>query len=65
MEEQNVVIEITDTEIRMVVGYVNNNHPHISYMVTRPINGLISNGNINDFTTFTSTVSTSLLILLF
>lgn len=56
MEEQNVVIEITDTEIRMVVGFTKNNHPHISYMVTRPINGLISHGEINDFATLTSIV---------
>lgn len=57
MEQQNVIIEITDTEIRMIVGYVKDNHPRISYVATRPINGLISHGEINDLQTLSQIIS--------
>ena len=54
MEEQNIVIEITDTEIRLLAGYVNNNKPHICYVSSKSIKGLISNGEIKDHSTLTS-----------
>lgn len=53
MEEQNVVIEITDTEIRLLAGYVSNNKPNICYVASKSINGLISHGEINDYQTLT------------
>lgn len=58
MEQQNVVLEITDTEIRLVIGYVKDNKPHIVYTTQRKIDGLIENGEILDYRALTDVLST-------
>lgn len=57
MNNQKVIIEITDTEIRLLVGYVDNNKTHISYIAQRPIKGLISRGRIVDPGTLSQIIS--------
>lgn len=58
MEQQNVILEITDTEIRLLIGYVKDNKPHIVYTTQRKIDGLIKNGEILDYRALTDVLST-------
>lgn len=51
MEKPLTVVEISDTKVRVAVGYANNDKINLVYMSERPINGLISHGEIIDLTT--------------
>ena len=51
MEKPLTVVEISDTQVRVAVGYANNDKINLVYMAERPINGLISHGEIIDLTT--------------
>ena len=51
MEKPLTVVEISDTRVRVAVGYANNDKINLVYMAERPIDGLISHGEIIDLTT--------------
>lgn len=51
MDKPISVIEISDTQLRVAVGYLNNNKINLVHMAERPITGLISNGDIIDIST--------------
>lgn len=57
MEKPLTVVEISDTQIRVAVGYANNDKIDLVYMSERPIKGLISRGEIIDFTTLAQILS--------
>ena len=49
MEKNISVIEISDTELRLAVGYEKEGKVNIIYVAERPIDGLVSGGQIIDF----------------
>ena len=57
MEKPLTVVEISDTQVRIAVGYEHNNKINLVYMAERPINGLISHGEIIDLTTLSQILS--------
>ena len=57
MEKPITVVEISDTQVRVAVGYANNDKIDLVYMAERPINGLISHGEIIDLTTLAQILS--------
>lgn len=57
MEKYITTIEISDTQIRLIVGYVQNGKVNLIHVADRPINGLISHGEIVDFQTLSSILS--------
>ena len=57
MEKPLTVVEISDTQVRVAVGYANNDKINLVYMAERPINGLISHGEIIDLTTLSQILS--------
>ena len=58
MEKYISAIEISDTQIRLAVGYINSeNKLHLVHVSERPIHGLVSNGDILDYQTLSSIVA--------
>lgn len=57
MEKPLTVVEISDTQVRVAVGFANNDKINLVYMAERPINGLISHGEIIDLTTLSQILS--------
>ena len=57
MEKRLAIIEISNREVRLVIGNVVNDKPVILYQTSRPITGLISRGEIQDFNTLTQIVA--------
>ena len=57
MEKRIAVIEITDLEVRLIIGDVVDNKPVILYETKRPIPGLISRGEIIDSNTLVQIIS--------
>ena len=57
MENYISAIEISDTEIRLAVGYVRENKINLIHVSQRPIIGLVSHGDINDFQTLSSIIA--------
>ena len=57
MERRLAVIEITNREVRLIIGNVVNNKPVILYQTSRPVTGLLSRGEIVDFQTLTQIIS--------
>ncbi len=58
MTTHNAVIEITDSKIRLVIGNIVDGKPVISYAIEKPINGLVSRGEIIDYNKLIQTLST-------
>ena len=57
MEKLTTVIEITDTQIRLAIGNDKDGKINLTHVCERPINGLISQGNILDFQTLSQILS--------
>ena len=57
MENYISAIEISDTEVRLAVGYVTENKVNLIHVATRPIIGLVSHGEIVDFPTLVSIIA--------
>lgn len=57
MEKNISVIEISDTEIRLAVGYEKDGKVNLIHVAERSINGLMSGGEIIDFQTLSSIVA--------
>lgn len=57
MEKPIVVVEISDTQVRLAVGYANKDKINVVHMAERPIHGLISHGEIIDFQTLSQILS--------
>ena len=57
MENYISAIEISDTEIRLAVGYVAENKINLIHVAQRPIIGLVSHGEIIDFQTLSSIIA--------
>ena len=57
MEKYITSIEISNTQIRLAVGYVQDNKVNLIHVAERPITGLISHGEIVDFQTLSSILS--------
>ena len=57
MENYISAIEISDTEVRLAVGYVTENKINLIHVAQRPIIGLVSHGEIVDFPTLVSIIS--------
>ena len=57
MENYISAIEISDTEVRLAVGYVTENKVNLIHVSQRPIIGLVSHGEIVDFQTLSSIIS--------
>ena len=57
MENYIIALEISDTEIRLAVGYVTENKINLIHVAKRPIIGLVSHGEIIDFQTLSSIIS--------
>ena len=57
MEKPITVIEITDTQIRLAVGYAKDDKINLIHIAERPINGLISHGEITDYQTLSTILS--------
>ena len=57
MENYISAIEISDTEVRLAVGYVTENKVNLIHVAQRPIIGLVSHGEIIDFQTLSSIIS--------
>lgn len=51
MEKRLAVIEISNREVRLLIGNVVNDKPVILYQTSRPVTGLLSNGEIIDMPT--------------
>ena len=56
MENYISAIEISDTEVRLAVGYVTDNKINLIHVAQRPISGLVSHGEIIDFPTLVSII---------
>ena len=54
MQTPTIVIEPTDSSVKIVVGHVLDKEPVVLYATTRPLNGLIKNGNIVDIKSLSS-----------
>lgn len=50
-------LEISDTEVRLAVGYLKDNKVNLIHVSERPIHGLVSHGEIVDFSTLASIIS--------
>ena len=57
MENYINAIEISDTEIRLAVGYVTENKVNLIHVAQRPIIGLVSHGEIIDLQTLSSIIA--------
>ena len=57
MENYITAIEISDTEVRLAVGYVTENKVNLIHVAQRPIIGLVSHGEIIDFPTLVSIIA--------
>ena len=57
MENYISAIEISDTEVRLAVGYVTDNKINLIHVAQRPIIGLVSHGEIVDFPTLVSIIA--------
>lgn len=57
MEKPITVVEISNTEVRIAIGYASDEKVNLVYMTERPINGLISRGEIVDLTTLAQILS--------
>ena len=57
MEKRLAVIEITNREVRLIIGDVVNDKPVILYQTSRPIPGLISRSEIIDDATLTQIIT--------
>lgn len=57
MEKRIAVIEITNREVRLIIGDVVNDKPVVLYQTSRPINGLISRGEILDENTLSQIIA--------
>ena len=57
MENYISALEISDTEVRLAVGYVKDNKVNLVHVADRPIRGLVSQGEIIDFQTLSSIIS--------
>ena len=57
MEKPITVVEISNTEVRIGIGYENNDKINLVYLTERSIDGLISRGEIVDLTTLSSILS--------
>ena len=57
MEKRIAVIEISNREVRLIIGDVVNEKPVILYQTSRPITGLISRGEIVDMTTLSQIIA--------
>ncbi len=57
MEKYISAIEVSDTEVRLAVGYVKNNKVNLIHVAERPIRGLVSHGEIVDFQTLSSIIA--------
>ena len=57
MEKYISAIEISDTQVRLAVGFVNDKQVNLVYVAERPIHGLISHGDIQDFQTLSSVIA--------
>ena len=57
MEKYIAAIEISDTQVRLAVGYVKENKVNLIHVAERPTHGLVSRGEITDFQTLTSIVA--------
>ena len=57
MEKRIAVIEITNREVRLIIGDVVNDKPVVLYQTSRPITGLIARGEIIDETTLSQIIA--------
>ena len=57
MENYLSAIEISDTEVRLAVGYVTENKINLIHVAQRPILGLVSHGEIIDFQTLAQIIN--------
>ena len=57
MEKYISAIEVSDTEVRLAVGYVKDNKVNLIHVAERPIRGLVSHGEIIDFQTLSSIIA--------
>lgn len=57
MEKYISAIEVSDTEVRLAVGYVKDNKVNLIHVAERPIRGLVSHGEITDFQTLSSIIA--------
>ena len=57
MEKRIAVIEISNREVRLIIGDVVNDKPVLLYQTTRPIAGLVSRGEIVDKDTLTQIIA--------
>lgn len=57
MEKRLAVIEISNREVRLLIGNVVNDKPVILYQTSRPVSGLVSRGEVIDFQTLTQIIS--------
>lgn len=57
MEKPISVIEISDTQVRLAVGYEKDGKVNLIHIQERAIPGLVSHGEINDFQTLSSIIS--------
>ena len=57
MEKYISALEISDTKARLAVGYVNNDKVNLIHVSERSVTGLVSRGEIVDFQTLSSIIS--------
>ena len=57
MEKYISALEISDTQVRLAVGYVKDNKVNLIHVAERGIHGLVSRGEIVDFQTLSSIIS--------
>ena len=57
MEKRIAVIEITNREVRLIIGDIVNDKPVVLYQTSRPITGLIARGEIIDETTLSQIIA--------
>ena len=57
MENYISAMEISDTEVRLAVGFVKDNKVNLIHVADRPIRGLVSQGEIQDFQTLSSIIA--------
>ena len=56
MENYISVLEISDTKVRLAVGYFKDNKVNLIHVEKRPIRGLVNHGEITDFQTLSSII---------
>ena len=57
MEKYISALEISDTSVRLAVGYVKENKVNLIHVSERPIHGLVLRGEITDFQTLSSIIA--------